>query len=152
MQLTLAEQQLALTIAGPLQALAIAGDLTSRDAALNGQIIKLKAQVNLSALSYDANIQADNLDGYIAQLLTNAPRTQAETESKNAKKTASTEAAKSKASSKSSAAAKTSALADNTAQAKVTAANQSQQTRLRIQTTPRAAPKTNKQQHFAQCN
>ena len=69
LQLTLAEQQLALTIAGPLQALAIAGDLTSRDAALNVQIIKLKAQVNLSALSYDANIQADNLDGYIAQLL-----------------------------------------------------------------------------------
>lgn len=121
LQLALAEQQLALTIAGPLQALAIAGDLTSRDAALNGQIIKLKAQVNVSALSYDANIQADNLDGYIAQLLTTAPSTQAETESKNAKQTASTEATKGKASSKSSAAAKTSALADNTAQAKVTA-------------------------------
>jgi len=69
LQLAMAEQQLALTMAGPLHALAVTGDLKSGDAALNGQIIKLKAQLNVSSLSYNATIQADNLDGYVAQLL-----------------------------------------------------------------------------------
>lgn len=65
LQLRLAEQQLAVTLKGPLQALVITGDLQSTAPSLKGQPIALKAQLDLSALTYNASIQAENLDGYL---------------------------------------------------------------------------------------
>jgi translocation and assembly module TamB len=69
LQLQMADHQLALTLTGPLQALTINGELQAIAPSLNSQTIVLKAQLDLSLLRYDATIQADNLDGYVAKLL-----------------------------------------------------------------------------------
>lgn len=115
LQLAMAEQQLALTMAGPLHALTVTGDLKSRDAVLNGQIIKLKAQLNVSSLSYDATIQADNLDGYVAQLLA-------------ANETAANHTAKTKAVAERTNAGKTTAKTTNAAKSNGAPANSPTQT------------------------
>lgn len=72
LQLTMAKQQLALTLEGPLHELVITGDLQSQEQAINQQPIHLKAQIDVLSFSYDVRIQADNLDGYLDMLLTPA--------------------------------------------------------------------------------